>query len=77
MDCFTDWPDIVEMRNTESESVIRELRKMFCRTAAPDVLWTDGGPQFTSQKFLEFLRSWGIIHTTLRAMEEQKLPSNR
>ena len=37
VDCLTDWPNVFPMG-----------RDLFSRTAAPDVVWSDGGPQLTS-----------------------------
>ena len=49
VDCKTDWPDIIAMgRDTTATKLAATLRDHFCRTAAPDLLWSDGGPQFTS-----------------------------
>ena len=63
VDCLTDWPLICPMgTNTTSSCTINVLRGLFCRTAAPDIVWSDGGPQFTSGKFQSFLKSWGVRH---------------
>ena len=63
VDCLTDWPHICPMgSNTTSSCTINVMRGLFCRTAAPDVIWSDGGPQFTSSKFQAFLKDWGIRH---------------
>ena len=40
------------------------LRQTFCRTAVPDILWSDGGPQFTSTLFNNFAVQWGFKHQT-------------
>jgi len=63
IDCFTDWPSVHLMRhNTTADAVICALRDYFARTAVPDVLWSDNGPQLTSQKLASFLREWGVEH---------------
>ena len=63
VDCKTDWPDIVEMgKDTTTPRLIGALRDHFCRTAAPDLLWSDGGPQFTSHLLANFLHTWGVKH---------------
>ena len=36
----------------------------FCCTGAPDKVWTDQGPQFTSQAFQKFTKQWGFKHVT-------------
>ena len=40
------------------------IRDYFWCTAAPALLWSDGGPQFTSHQFTDFLQSWGVSHVT-------------
>jgi transposase InsO family protein len=63
VDCFSDWPDIIHMGlDTTAPKTITVLRQLFCRTAVPDVLWSDNGPQFTSHKFQAFLKDWNVVH---------------
>ena len=63
VDCFTDWPDIIPMgQNTQAHRLITALRQTFCRTAAPDTLWSDGGPQFTANIFKIFATQWRFTH---------------
>ena len=65
VDCKTDWPDIIEMgKETTAIKLIAILRDHFCRTAAPDLIWSDGGPQFTSSLLASFLHTWGVRHAT-------------
>ena len=61
VDCYTDWPDIIPMgTNTSTPQLITALRSAFCRTAIPDILWSDGGPQFTAKAFQTFATQWGL-----------------
>ena len=72
VDCYTDWPDIVHMgRNTTTSHLINILLKAFCRTGAPDIVWSDQGPQFTSKLFQEFSNEWGFRHITSSPMYPQ------
>jgi len=65
VDCHTDWPDIIPMpHNTAAPQITTALRHSFCRTAIPDVLWSDSGPQFTSHHFAQFAKQWGFAHKT-------------
>ena len=65
VDCKTNWPDIIEMgKDTTTTRLTSALRDQFCRTAVPDSLWSDGGPQFTSHWLAEFLHTWGVSHMT-------------
>ena len=63
VDCHTDWPAVIPLHpNTTTYTVISVLRQSFCRTAIPDTVWSDGGPQFTSKAFSEFSKCWGFLH---------------
>ena len=63
VDCFTDWPAIISLdHGTTTVQVITAIRQSFCRTAIPDVVWSDGGPQFTSKLFTDFASRWGFLH---------------
>ena len=58
VNCKTDWPDIIEMgTDTTATKLTAALRDHFCSTAAPDLLWSDGGPQFTSSTLANFLQT--------------------
>ena len=45
---------------TAARAVVTVAREYFSRTAVPDILWSDGWLQFTSQTFATFLREWGV-----------------
>ena len=61
VDGHTDWPDIIHMgHNTTAPQLTASLLNAFCRTGAPDVVWSDQGPQFTSKLFKRFLQRMGI-----------------
>ena len=63
VDCFTDWPAITSLdHGTTSAQVIVAIRQSFCRTAIPDIVWSDGGPQFNSKMFTDFANRWGFQH---------------
>jgi len=65
VDCFTDWPAVISLdHGTTSTQVITSIRQSLCRTAIPDMLWSDGGPQFTSKKFNDFAQHWGFTITS-------------
>jgi len=63
VDCLTNWPEIIPMRtNTSTQHLVQSLIESFCRTAVPDMVWSDGGPQFTSKYFNNFAKHWGFEH---------------
>ena len=47
---------------TTTPQLIKTLRESFCRTAIPDIVWSDDGPQFTSNMFHQFAQQWGFSH---------------
>ena len=51
-------------RNGQRLSWPTTCKDYFFHTAVPDTLWTDGGSQFTSKKFTDFLQTWGVAHNT-------------
>ena len=77
VDCKTDWPDIIAMgRDTTTTKLAATLRDHLCRTAAPDLLWSDGGPQFTSRELADMVCGPCNVrppHTTPKATAKQKL----
>ena len=65
VDCKTDWPDTIEMcKDTTTTKLIDALRDQFCHTTVSNILWSDGGPQFTSAKLANFLKELGVSHCT-------------
>ena len=63
VDCYSDWPIIAPLdKDTTATRITTVSTEIFSQTAVPDIVWTDGGPQFTSKRFQDFLHQWGIIH---------------
>ena len=57
IDCHTNWPDIIHMgNNTTTPQLTNTLSRAFCHTGAPDVVWSDQGPQFISKLFKDFAK---------------------
>ena len=61
-DSHTKWLEAIPMRETSTESTIRELRAMFARFGIPRQLVSDNGPQFTAGQFAEFTSNNGVRH---------------
>ena len=49
-------------KGTTASHLIAVCTEIFGRTAVPDILWTNGGPQFTSRAFQDYLHQWSIFH---------------
>ena len=51
-------------KNTTTSHLITALLDTFCRSGAPDVIWSDQGPQFMLHSFQTFTKEWGFQHIT-------------
>ena len=63
-DSFSGWFEFVMLGNTSSRMVIGKLKEIFARYGIPDVLYSDNGPQYSSEEFQKFAREWGFNHVT-------------
>ena len=55
VDYLTKWVEAESLKETGSNEVIKFLKKVFARHGTPEVLITDNGPQFHSDKTKAFL----------------------
>lgn len=62
VDSYSKWIEIFPMSSTTSDKTIEKLRHCFAAYGLPTTIVTDGGPQFKSQEFGNFLKSNGIHH---------------
>ncbi|NWH97579.1 POK6 protein, partial [Tichodroma muraria] len=46
------------------KDVIKHFLLVFSTLGIPQLIKTDNGPSYTSQKFKQFLNQWGVKHTT-------------
>ena len=64
---YLDWPAVIPMDyGITTPQLIRALCQSFCYTAIPDIVWSDGGPQFTSNMFYQFAQQWAFLHKVPR-----------
>lgn len=56
-DIFTKWPEVAEMKISNSGSVIEKLREIFARFGLPNKIVSDNGPQFRSEEFIQFCKN--------------------
>lgn len=64
-DAFSKWEEVVPLRSTTSEAVIKALHQMFITHGLPDMIVSDNGPQFTAAEFEGFLAHRGIRHSLI------------
>ncbi|XP_068226633.1 uncharacterized protein [Palaemon carinicauda] len=63
VDRLSGWPVVVKFgTNTTAEVTTRHFSHIFRDLGVPVRLRTDGGPQFTSSEFKNFLTRWGVQH---------------
>ena len=62
VDYFSRWLEVKLLLSVDSESVINNLAEIFACFGIPEVLRTDGGPQFKSKLFYKFTEDFNIIH---------------
>ena len=63
VDRLSGWPCLWPLRsNTSTSKVVKCLRGMFVDYGVPARLRSDGGPQFTSEEFKNFVTDWGVAH---------------
>ena len=62
-DVKSGWPTTFNLgRNISATHIIGALREVFQDTAVPTILYSDGGPQYTSRVCQQFLQEWGVKH---------------
>ena len=54
--------DSLENNNTKATQVIRKPRHQFARHGISDEVMSDNGPQFTSEQFKQFSKTWEFEH---------------
>ncbi|KAL5515944.1 hypothetical protein EMCRGX_G001194 [Ephydatia muelleri] len=63
VDYLTDFFEVSELPNTLAYTIVEATKREFARHGIPVVVHTDGGPQFVSQEFSSFVKSWEFQHT--------------
>ena len=64
VDYFLRYPEVIKLSFTTSSSVIKVLKSIFSRHGIPKTLLSDNGPQYTSQEFTDFSKSYNFTHIT-------------
>ena len=64
VDYYSKYPEIARLPQTSSKQVIIALKSMFARHGIPDVIMSDNGPQFASEEFANFAKTWEFKHIT-------------
>ena len=51
----TSWPEVIPLKSTTANVIVRQLKLMFARNGFPAVIVSDNGTQFCSSVF----KKWG------------------
>ncbi|XP_064110327.1 uncharacterized protein K02A2.6-like [Macrobrachium nipponense] len=63
VDRLSGWPVVVPCKgDTTASNTIRIFCRYFREVGVPLRLRTDGGPQFSSNEFRDFMERWGVRH---------------
>jgi len=75
VDRFSNWPDLREATahnaDAGADGLIKANRELFATFGVPEQLSSDGGPEYTSNAFQAFLRTWGVKHRLSSAYNPQ------
>ncbi|XP_075550757.1 uncharacterized protein LOC142584534 [Dermacentor variabilis] len=64
VDYYSRLPEVVSVGSTMAPAVISAIKSCIARFGIPDIVRIDNGPQFGSNEFAEFARSYGFHHET-------------
>ena len=64
VDYYSDFWELDKLSNTSSATIIDHTKAHFARYGIPDKVISDNGPQFRSQEYATFAKTWHFIHIT-------------
>jgi predicted Fe-S protein YdhL (DUF1289 family) len=64
VDYYSDYFEIEQLATVSAAAIINRMRSQFSRHGIPELLFSDNGPQFTSEEFQRFGQKWGFEHRT-------------
>ena len=66
VDRFSNWPEVVKVLNSSSNSgsagLMKSLKRYFATFGVPEELSSDGGPEFIAKETKNFFERWGVKH---------------
>ena len=62
VDYYSNFFEVDFLSETTSEAVINKLKHHFARHGIPDIVISDNGPQFNSERFKNFSNNWSFKH---------------
>ena len=65
VDYYSRFPVLCKLGSTTSKVLVQEMKAVFAELEVPNIIVSDGGPQYTSAEFKDFMKHWQIEHTIL------------
>ena len=62
VDYYSRFPVLHKLGSTTSKGLVQEVKAVFAELGVPDVIVSDGGPQYTSVELKDFTKHWKIEH---------------
>ena len=62
VDCYSRFPILCKLGSTTSKVLVQEMKAVFAELGVPNVIVSDGGPQYTTAEFKDFTKQWQIEH---------------
>ena len=59
---YSRFPILRKLASTTVRVLIQEMKAVFAELGVPSVIVSDGGPQYTSVEFKDFMKQWQIEH---------------
>ena len=78
-DYYSNYIEVEKISKPNTLGITKVLMIMFARYGVPDTLVSDNGPQFSSEEFCRFSKSWGLsilhLHAIHSPMARQRMLS--
>ena len=62
VDYYSRFPVLCKLGSTTSRVLVQEMKAVFAELGVPNMIVSDGGPQYTSAEFKDFTKRWQIEH---------------
>ena len=62
VDYYSRFPILHKLGSTTSKVLVQEMKAVFSELGVPNMMVSDGGPQYTSVEFKDFMKQWQIEH---------------
>jgi len=63
VDYYSDYFEFTKLSDQRADTSIQACKEQFARHGVPQIVHSDGGPQFISAEFQQFAKSWEFQHS--------------